>query len=75
MELVTAFLNTPLYSNKDDGHLPNGAVAIRGNLLSRDASGVQIQATGYQNLRGQELEGSPTTLFIPLHKVDHLSID
>ena len=75
LELVTAFLNTPLYSTKESGHLPAGAVAIQGNLVSRDASGVQIQATGYKNLRGKELDGSPTTLFIPLHKLDHLSID
>ena len=75
LELVTAFLNTPLYSTKPDGHLPEGAVAVHGNLVSRDASGVQIQATSYRNLRGKELEGNPATLFIPLHKIDHLSID
>ena len=75
LELVTAFLNTPLYSTKTGGHLPEEAVAVHGNLVSRDASGVQIQATSYRNLRGQDLEGSPATLFIPLHKIDHLSID
>ena len=75
VELVTAYLSTPLYSPNNEAHLPEGAVAISGNLVSRDNGGIQIQASTYRSLRGKELEGSPTTLFIPMHKIDHLRIE
>lgn len=75
VEFVTAYLNTPLYSPNDEKHVPSGAVTVSGNLISRDNGGIQIQVSTYRNLRGKELEGSPSTLFIPLHKLDHLRIE
>ncbi|MEC7240382.1 MAG: hypothetical protein VXW32_04035 [Myxococcota bacterium] len=72
VDIVTAYLNTPLYSPEGEQSIPAGAVALSGNLVSRDSSGIHLQASTYRNLRGKELEGSPTTLFIPLHKIDHV---
>lgn len=72
VDLVTAYLNTPLYSPEGENSPPAGTVALSGNLVSRDSSGIHLQASTYLNLRGKELEGSPATLFIPLHKVDHV---
>ena len=75
MEIITAFLNTPLYSPSTEAHVPSGAVSISGSLVSRDASGIQLQATTYRNARGKERDGSPTNLFVPMHKIDHLLLD
>ena len=72
MDLITAFLNTPLYSPKTESHVPAGTVCISGTLNHQENGGIQIQATGYRNLRGQELEGEPKKLFLPMHKIDHI---
>lgn len=72
VDFVTTYLNTPLYSPDGEDSVPAGAVALSGNLVSRDSSGIHLQASTYRNVRGKELEGSPATLFIPLHKIDHV---
>ena len=72
MDLITAFLNTPLYSPNTNSHVPAGTVCISGTLVHQENGGVQIQATTYRNLRGQELEGAPQKLFLPMHKIDHI---
>ena len=73
MKHVTAFLTTPLYTSTTEPHLPAGTVRIQGGLLSQENNGVLIQATAFTNARGKALSGKPTTLFLPLHKIDHLS--
>lgn len=73
MKRVTAFLTTPLFSSTTEPHLPTGTVRIQGELLNQEHNGALIQATSYANARGKALNGKPTTLFLPLHKIDHLS--
>jgi hypothetical protein len=73
MKRVTAFLTTPLFSSSTESHLPAGTVRIEGELLNQENNGALIQATAYANARGKALDGQPTTLFLPLHKIDHLS--
>ena len=71
MEIVTVILSTPLFTSEGSS-LPKGIVSILGRLLDSSAGGISIQATNYQDGKGRELDGAPTTLFIPMHKVDHV---
>ena len=73
MDLVTVLLNTPLFTTEEHNSGTNGEVAvISGKMLESLSSGVKIQANSYKNSRGKELNSTTKTLFIPLHKIDHI---
>jgi hypothetical protein len=73
MDLVTVLLNTPLFTTEEhSGGTQSEISVIVGRLIESGASGVKIQAANYKNSKGKELNSAPKTLFIPLHKIDHL---
>ena len=73
MDLVTVLLNTPLFTTDEhSGGSQNEASVITGRLVESLTSGVKLQAASYKDSKGRELNSTPQTLFIPLHKIDHI---
>ena len=74
MQLVHAYLKTTLFHFEQAGDPPPGVVAISGSLVENAGGGITIQVTTWRNEKGQELEGSPRTLFIPWGKLDYVDL-
>ena len=73
MDLVTVLLNTPLFTTDEHagGSQPEASV-ITGMVVESLNSGIKLQAASYKDSKGRELDSAPQTLFIPLHKIDHI---
>lgn len=75
MERVTLYLRTALFSpSNDDPHVPQGIAVIAAKVVERGSGGLLVDATGYQDARGRDLDGSPRQLFIPWSKIDHAAV-
>ena len=72
MNRVQVFLRAPLFSTRDNGHLPRRAMILDGDVKETGNGGITISVTGFRSEQGEELAGEAKTLFIPNSKVDHI---
>lgn len=70
---VTAFLKTPLFTfDGARSPVPEGAVALTGELMSRGDGVLTLRVQGWADIKGRSLDGTPQTLMLPLGKVDYV---
>jgi hypothetical protein len=75
LDRVTLFLRNTLFSaNSNITHLPRGVAIIDAEIVDRPAGALTVKATAYRDARDRALEGTPYTLTIPWHKIDHLLV-
>ena len=74
MEQVRIFLRTPLFTAKNDRHVPSGAVILEGKVEDRSSGGLVVWVTHYANTDGKNLEGDELRPFLPLSKIDHAHV-
>lgn len=67
---TTVLLKTPLFPFKDSA-VPAGTTALSGELISSTGGGYTLKASRYADSKGRWSDGPVTTLFLPLHKIDH----
>lgn len=80
MKRVRIFLRTELFSVSTSRgasgppHVPSGVAILDGVLRDTDRTGLLVEASGFQDVHGKQLEGKPVVLILPASKVDHIQV-
>ena len=70
---VIIYLNTPLVQlEKDQGEV---IFQIKGKIVAEEVLGFQVQIKAVGNEKGWGEKSSLKKVFIPIHKIDYISIE
>ena len=72
MDRVQVFLRNPLFTIRENSHVPAQAVILEGEVQENRGAGVSIKVSAWLDRHGKDLGGAPKTLFIPPSKIDHI---
>jgi hypothetical protein len=72
MDRVQVFLRNPLFTSRENSHVPAQAVILEGEVQENRGAGVLIKVSVWLDKHQEDLGGDPKTLFIPPSKIDHI---
>jgi hypothetical protein len=75
MKSITVYLRAPLFVPDNGGAAPKHCMVLEGELLDEGPSGgLLVRVVRWADQRGRQLEHAPTTLLLPMAKIDHATL-
>lgn len=76
MSSATIYLRAPLFVPSAIGGVPKHSMILSGTLIDGGQSGgFTVAVSRWADQHGKTLEGTPTRLFVPMAKIDHVRLE
>lgn len=72
---VIVYLNTPLIKLESKMAMPDNAYRIKGKVISKDADGLSLQVKAIGDEKRWNDSPPLKKIYLPIHKVDFISLE